>query len=247
MAARPRELRPDRSARDLYGAEVRRIRNTAGLSLARLAEILNYSKTHLGNIETADRMVPPGLSAQLDAALGTDGFFARLYPLVRREAFPDRYRRFMELEAQARDIAEYAAHTVPGLLQTEGYARALLRAGKPKVTDEQLAEKVAARLSRRDLLRGDAPPRHWVILDEAVIRRPIGGPGVMRAQLASLLTLIDTPDSTIQVLRFAHGEHALLGGSLILLELVDGLPVAYEESIDSGQLIEDVEAVQQRQ
>ncbi|WP_157875867.1 helix-turn-helix domain-containing protein, partial [Streptacidiphilus griseoplanus] len=118
MAARPRELKPGRSVRDFYGAEIRRLRTEAGLSLVQLAGILNYSKSHLGNIETADRVVPPDLSAKLDAAFGTGGHFGRLYPLACREAHPDKYRRFMELEAQAASVAEYAAHTVPGLLQT---------------------------------------------------------------------------------------------------------------------------------
>lgn len=175
---------------------------------ARLAEILNYSKTHLGNIETANRMVPPGLSARLDAALATDGLFTHLYPLVRREAFPDRYRRFMELEAQAREIAEYAAHTVPGLLQTEAYARALLRVGQPKATTEEFGEKVSARLSRQELLHTDSPPRLWAVLDEAVIRRPAGGPATMCEQLDFFLPLTDAQHITVQVLPYAHGEHS---------------------------------------
>src|SRR5262245_28570716 len=110
MAARPRELKPGRSARDFYGSEIRRLRTEAGLSLAHMAEVVNYSKTHLGNIETADRMVPPDLPAKLDAAFGTDGHFGRLYPLARREAHPDKYRRFMEVEAQATTMRKYMAH-----------------------------------------------------------------------------------------------------------------------------------------
>ncbi|MER5968608.1 helix-turn-helix transcriptional regulator [Streptomyces sp. NPDC002055] len=246
MPARQRELRPDRSARDLYGSELRRLRTEAGLSLARLAEILTYSKTHLGNIETADRMVPPQLSEKLDAALGTDGHFARLYPLVRREAFPNRYRRFMDLEAQARDIAEYAAHTVPGLLQTEAYARALLRAGNPEVSTDHLEEKLTARLARQERLRAEPPPRLWAILDEAVIRRPVGGTGTMCEQLAALLPRTDARHTTVQILPFSHGEHFCQGGALILLTLRDGAVLAYQEGIKSGQLIEDWEAVEER-
>lgn len=114
MGARPRALTPDRSARDLYGAEVRRLRTKANLSLAQLAEKLTYSKTHLGNFETAERMVPPGLSERLDAVLDTDGLFTRLYPHVRREGFRPRYRRYMELEERAEKIEEYATQSCPG-------------------------------------------------------------------------------------------------------------------------------------
>lgn len=247
MVARPRELKPARSARDFFGSEVRRARIAAGLSLAQLAQIVNYSKTHLGNIETADRMIPPDLPAKLDAAFGTDGQFGRLYPLARREAHPDKYRRFMEVEAQAMAIAEYAAHTVPGLLQTEAYARALLHFGIPDGTDEGLDEKVAARLSRQERLKADNPPHLWAVLDEVVLRRPIGGPEVMREQLAALLPLVDTATTKIQVLPFSHGAHFQLGCSLTIHTLPDRSALAYLEGSDSGQLVEEPAAVAERQ
>ncbi|WP_377268862.1 Scr1 family TA system antitoxin-like transcriptional regulator [Peterkaempfera sp. SMS 1(5)a] len=246
MAARPRELKPGRSARDFYGAEVRRLRTEAGLSLVQLAGVLNYSKSHLANIETADRVVPPDLSAKLDAAFGTGGHFVRLYPLARREAHPDKYRRFMELEAQASSVAEYAAHTVPGLLQTEEYARALLRFGTPDGCDDRLEEKVCARLGRQERLRGEEPPYLWAVLDEVVLRRPIGGPAVMRDQLAALLPLVDTATTKIQVLPFAHGAHFQLGCSLTLHTMPGGSRYAYLEGSDSGQLLEDPSAVAER-
>ncbi|MBA2951037.1 helix-turn-helix domain-containing protein [Streptomyces himalayensis] len=246
MAARPRELTPDRSVRDLFGAEVRRCREEAGMSLVRLAEVLNYSKTHLGNVETADRTVPPDLPAKLDAAFDTGGHFGRLYALARREAHPDKYRRYMDLEAQAVSILEYAGHVVPGLLQTKEYARALLRAGAPRATREEIEAKVAARLDRQACLLGEAPPRLSVVLEEAVILRPVGGPAVMHAQLGALLPLMDGPQTVIQVLPFDHGEHFLMGGMQILLELHDGTRIAYVEGGNSGQVIEEYEDVSER-
>lgn len=247
MVARPRELKPDRSARDFYGSEVRRFRTEAGLSLAQLAEIVNYSKTHLGNIETADRMVPPDLPAKLDAAFGTDGYFVRLYPLARREAHPDKYRRFMEVEAQATAMLKYAAQSVPGLMQTESYAHAILRAGHPDVTDEELDEKVAARMSRQELLSSDSAPHLWVVLDEGVLRRPVGGPLVMHEQMAALLQMVDTATTKIQVLPFAHGEHSQMGGSLTVFTLPDRSSVAYLEGSSFGQLVEDAALVDAHQ
>ncbi|GAA3372757.1 helix-turn-helix transcriptional regulator [Streptomyces sannanensis] len=246
MAARPRELTPDRSARHLYGAELRRHREAAGMSLARLAEVLNYSKTYLGNIETADRMTPRDLSPKLDAAFDTDGHFVRLYALAKREAHPDKYRRYMDLEAEAVDIRHYAGHLVPGVLQTEAYARALLRAGDPDASHEVIEEKVAARLGRQERLRGDQPPRLSVVMEEAVIRRPVGGPTGMREQLAALLSLMDTATTMIQILPFAHGPHGLLGGSQDLLLLRDGTRIAYSEGSNSGVVIEDHEDVDRR-
>ena len=238
MVARPRELRPDRSARDFYGSEIRRHRTEAGLTLAQLAAIVNYSKTHLGNIETADRMVPPDLPAKLDAAFGTDGHFARLYPLARREAHPDKYRRFMEVEARALTMKKYLAHTVPGLLQTADYAHAMLSVGLP-CSEAELENRLAARMERQALLTGPAAPRLWVVLDESVIRRPVGGPAVMRAQLARLLEAAKCPRITIQVLPFAHGEHHMMGGSLTILDLPDHSQFAYLEGPYDGELIDD--------
>ncbi|GAA0444766.1 helix-turn-helix transcriptional regulator [Streptomyces olivaceiscleroticus] len=246
MAAEPRELFPGRSARDFFGAELRRERLAARLSLAQLAEIVRYSKTHLGNVETADRSIPPGLPSALDAAFGTDGHFARLYELARREPHPGKYRGFMALEAQAATIEDYAAQTVPGLLQTEEYARALLRVDDNEATDEEIEEKVSARLSRQELLRAPCRPYFWAVLDEAVLRRPVGGRGTMHDQLAGLLPLMDTRYTTIQVLPFDHGEHALMNIPLILITLPNKLTVAYEETGYSGQLIDHEATVAKR-
>jgi transcriptional regulator with XRE-family HTH domain len=245
MVFQPQALTPDRSARHFYGSEVRRYRTNAKMSLAGLAEVVKYSKSQLGRIETADAMPQPGLSEALDAAFGTDGHFVRLYALARREAHRDKYRRRMELEAQARVIEEYSGHVVPGLVQTRDYAYALFRASNPGESEDRLEERVAARLGRQELLRTDPRPHLWIILDEAVTRRPVGTPAVMREQLAVLLPLVETPHTTIQALPDSHGEHALLGGSLTLLTLGGSLTVAYEEGITIGHLIEDPEAVSQ--
>ena len=105
---------------------------------------------------------------------------------------------------------------------------------------------VAARMSRQALLKADTPPEFSAILDEAVIRRAVGGPAVMRAQLAALLPLVETGTTMLQILPFSSGEHALMGGSLKLLTLDDGTVVAYEESIASGTLLEDDERVRVR-
>ncbi|MDI2128555.1 helix-turn-helix domain-containing protein [Yinghuangia seranimata] len=241
-----RELRPDRSARDLYGSELRRHRTGAGLTLARLAQILRYSKTHLGNIETADRMIPPDLSPKLDAAFGTDGYFVRLYGLARHEQHPGKYRRFMELEAQASRILQYSGHLFPGLLQTEAYARSSLHIGDPEADDDEIEQLVAIRLGRQERLRSECPPHLSVILDEAVLRRPLGGVSTIRRQLAALLPVMDTGRTMIQVLPFSHGGHGLLGGSMTALTLPDDTTVVYLEGIQSGQIVEESEEVTRR-
>ncbi|MFD5033233.1 Scr1 family TA system antitoxin-like transcriptional regulator [Streptomyces sp. NPDC058220] len=247
MARPARELTPDRSARDLFGAKMRNFRERAGLTLEGLAGVVLVSKSHLSRIETAEYMPPRELPAQLDAAFGTDGIFEELYGLARKEIHPDKYRRRMELEARARIIDHYAGQIVPGLVQTEDYARALFRVGNPRATADEIEEKVTARLSRQVLLVGPSASDVSIVLDEAVIRRSVGGPVVMRAQLARLVDLADTPTTTVQLLPFEHGEHALLGGgALELLTLDSGHPVAYEEGLTTGTLLEDAESVRTR-
>ncbi|MGK4580749.1 DUF5753 domain-containing protein [Kitasatospora sp. HPMI-4] len=207
------------------------------MTLEALAARVPVSRSHLARIETAASMPPPELPALLDAEFKTE-IFVGLYNIARREAHPDRYRRRMELEARARVIEEFSP-LVPGLVQTEDYARALFRVSNPRATDDEVDDKVNARMSRQSLLRSDAPPDLSVILDEAAIRRPIGGPAVMRAQLEVLVVLAEGATTLVQVLPFAHGEHALLGGSLTLLTLDDSSAVAYEESIGTGTLLEE--------
>ncbi|MEH6378615.1 helix-turn-helix transcriptional regulator [Streptomyces sp. KLMMK] len=248
MTRPARKLTPDRSSRHLFGADLRRHREAAGMTLAKLAEVVRYSRSHLARIETGGHEPPPDLPGRLDEAFGTGERFARLYVIARseREIHPDKYRRRMELETRAQAIDEYAGHLVPGLVQTEDYARALFRVCNPRGTSAEIEQRVSARMSRQSLLRTDTPPHMSMILDEAVIRRPVGGPAVMRAQLSRLTELVDNGTTVVQILPFAHGEHAFLGGESTLLTLDDGSTVAYEESSGSGTLLEDPVAVQAR-
>lgn len=244
MPARPRKLTPDRSARHLFGSEMRSLRDAQGMSLERLAAVVKYSRSALSRFETAESMIPPDLPGRLDAAFGTDGLFDKLYPLTRREIHPDQFRRRHELEACARRIETYTCQLVPGLAQTEDYARSLFEIYDPRATTEQVAELVTARMIRQSTIQeADPAPDVAFILDEAVIRRVYGGPEVMRAQLARLADMALTPTTVVQVLPFAHGGHALAGGSLALMTLDDGSQVAYEEAISTGTLIDDMDAI----
>ncbi|MBF6045556.1 transcriptional regulator [Streptomyces sp. NRRL B-1677] len=241
MPARPRPLTPDRSARHLFGAKMRAYRGS--MSLERLAEIVNFSKSHLARVETAESMPPPELPALLDAAFDTDGIFVELYQVARREIHPDPFRRRMEIEAKARVIADYTGQLMPGLAQTEEYARLLFRTFDPRATEAKVEDLVAARMSRQARLRDDDAPDYSVIIDEAVLRRGFGGPAVMRVQLARLIDLNETTNCVMQILPFSHGGHALMGGSLALFTLGDGTQVAWEEGHANGTLLEDFDSV----
>ncbi|MEW2068109.1 helix-turn-helix transcriptional regulator [Streptomyces sp. NPDC007346] len=242
MTFKPQPLTPYLSARHYFGSEQRRHREQAGLSLNQLAGIVNSSKSTLGRIETAELMPPPDIPDRLDIAFGTGKHFHGLYELARREIHPDQYKRYMDFEFRAEVIEQYGAQALPGLLQTEEYARELLRC-QEELSPEQVEERVTARMSRQGRLRSENPPFRWAIIDEAVLRRQVGSPDCMREQLASLLEQVDTPNSKVQVMPFSAGPHSLLGGALTLLTLPDGTSVAYEEGIQAGHLYEDPVAV----
>lgn len=237
-----KDLDPSASLAALIGAKVRKHRQRNGWTQRELGDKVGFVHNRIAQVELAtDPPTWPMLKA-LDEALEAEGDLTELWEhMVRenaREAFPDWVRRYMELESQATRICKYQAATVPGLLQTQAYARALLRAGRPR-DDAQLDERLAARLARQAILATDEPPILWVVLDEAVIRRPIGNSHVMQEQLSSLVDMAESPRNVIQVLPYEHGEHAALGGSLTLLSLPTRPDIAYLEGSHFGQLTED--------
>ncbi|WP_031106389.1 helix-turn-helix domain-containing protein [Streptomyces sp. NRRL S-146] len=224
----------------LFGARVRRLRTAAGLTQAELGDRTHVVSTRITQIERASGAKPTlELARALDAALGAEDLLVELWPYVYREAFPDWSRKFMEYAERAVAVRQYAAHVVPGLLQTEDYARAVLSLDALLDSEEQLEERLAARMGRQDRLSSPERPELWVVLDEAVLRRPIGGQAVMRKQLARLLDASVERHIAVQVLPFDQGGHEAMGGSLTILTLPDGSEMAYTEGADYGQLIEE--------
>ncbi|MGY1454052.1 helix-turn-helix domain-containing protein [Streptomyces sp. SS8] len=224
----------------LFGSRVRRLRVAAGLTQAELGEKAHVVASRITQVERASGARPTlELARTLDDALAADDLLVDLWPYVYRETFPDWSRRFIHLSERAVSIKQYAAHVVPGLLQTEDYARAVLSLDVLLKSREQLEERIAARLARQGRLRSSDCPDLWVVLDEAVLRRPIGDRSVMRDQLVRLLEAAQEFRITVQVLPFGQGGHEALGGSLTVLELPNGSEVAYKEGADFGQLIEE--------
>lgn len=224
----------------LFGSRVRRLRTAAGLTQAELGAAVHVVSTRITQIERASGARPTReLARALDAALVADELLVELWPYVYREAFPDWSRQFMAYSERAVVIRQYAAHVVPGLLQTEDYARAVLSLDALLDGDEQLQERLTARMGRQERLGSPDRPELCVVLDEAVLRRPIGGPDVMRKQLERLLDGAAERHITVQVLPFDQGGHEAMGGSLTILTLPNSSDVAYTEGSDYGQLIEE--------
>ncbi|MFD2691156.1 helix-turn-helix domain-containing protein [Streptomyces phyllanthi] len=124
-----------------------------------------------------------------------------------RDVLPDWFSAYVSLETEAAVIRLYEPQYVPGLLQTPDYAAALMRVGFPNETEEEIARRVSLRLRRQDLLAKPDAPAVWAILDETVLRRAVGGPEVMRAQIDRLIEVLGSPKVRIQIMRFAAGPH----------------------------------------
>jgi transcriptional regulator with XRE-family HTH domain len=124
-----------------------------------------------------------------------------------RDVLPDWFAAYLSLEQAALQIRAYEAEFVHGLLQTEAYARALLGAGNPHASAEATERRVALRMRRQELLSRPAPPRVWVVMDETVLRWPVGGPEVMRAQIDHLIAVNRLPHVTLQIMPFRNGPH----------------------------------------
>lgn len=236
----PRELDPSASVLDYFGSELRRLRIKAGLSQERLGEIVNYTGALVGLVEIAKRSPSRDFAERCDGALGGDGVLTRLWPLVSRSGLPGWFQDYAGLEARAVEIRTYQAQVVHGLLQTEDYARAVLRPARP----EDLDGLTDARMKRQEILTRDDPPRLWMVLDEAALRRGVGGRDVMRSQLRRLLDYRETPRVVVQVMPFGAGAHAGLNGSFTLLSFDDSPELAYSEGYGRGQILTEPSEVE---
>lgn len=239
----PKELDPSASLAALYGTKLRKLRGRAGLTQRQLGDRVPIAHSRIAQFELGNEVPPEDVNGRLDLILGAEGDLVDLWGHLRRTPYPDWARRYMALEQQAHKVAKYMAHTVPGLLQTQAYARALLSVARPSVGAE-LGRMLEARMRRQTVLTRETPPVLWAILDEAVLRRPVGDAATFREQLAHLLHMMaECEHVTVQVLPFEQGEHPLLGGSLTVLSLRNRPDVAYMESSHSGELVESPEAV----
>ncbi|MFI0258649.1 helix-turn-helix domain-containing protein [Streptomyces sp. NPDC017056] len=237
-------LDEEESAREVLARELRRLREVSGKTLSQLADEANYDRTYLNRLENGERLSRRDVMVALDHIYGTGKLLVGLWSLARRGAFLDRFKRFMQYEARAVVMHKYMM-AIPGLLQTEDYARAVLSAAPTPISANLLEDRVAARLGRQELLKRTPPPSVRIILDEAVLRRPLPDAKAWYGQLSHILEMARTPNVAIQVLPFSAGTHDLMGGSLTLLWMADGSAVAYLEGNKSGDLIEDMAEVNQ--
>ncbi|MFE4870227.1 Scr1 family TA system antitoxin-like transcriptional regulator [Streptomyces sp. NPDC056682] len=235
----PKDLDPSTSPRALLGAELRFAREKTGLTQDELGQPLFVSGSFIGQLESGTRRMHLEYARQIDQILGTEGFFSRNCVAAAKSKYPDHFAEAAEAEAVATTIREYAPLLIPGLLQTEAYARAVFRAYQPTAPEAVIDELVAARLERAQLLADPTTPLLWAVIDEAVLRREVGGRAVMAEALAHIAALGFRHRIIVQVLEFEAGAHAALHGSLKLMSFEDAPPLAYLQGLSTGRLQDD--------
>lgn len=223
-------LDPGASPLDYYGYELRRYREAAGLTQRQLGDIVNYTGSMVGQIETARKLPTQDFSERADAALGTGGALSRLVELVMRSQLPGWFRQVAELEARAVEVCTFQTHMIHGLLQTDAYARGVLGA----LDQTDLDDRTAVRLARQRIFEKAEPPVFWMVISEAALYQEIGGRETMRGQLAHLLGFENNPRINVQVLPFSAGAHAGLQGSFNLYRFASDPTIVYTEGYGSG-------------
>jgi transcriptional regulator with XRE-family HTH domain len=231
------------SALAMFSEELRRARARAGLTQDQLAEKVAYSPSLVAHVETGTRAPSADFAGRVDEVLDTDGLLSRLQPFVRSEAYPAWFRDWVEIEREARSLRWFEPLLIPGLLQTPGYARAVLEAANPASSEDEIDRLVSARMDRQSILTQEAPPLLWVIIDEGILSRPVGGAQVMREQIDRLLAAARQPKIMLQVVPVAAGAHAGLDGHFVIASFDGAADVAYLNNALAGQVVERVEQV----
>jgi transcriptional regulator with XRE-family HTH domain len=233
--------------RMLLGAQLRRVREAAGISAEKAGYEIRASRSKISRMETGR----VGFKVRdIEDLLTLYGVLdekqrAKVIALAGRsrepewwtqynDILPDWFETYLGLESAAKVIRSFEAQFVPGLFQTEDYARAVTRLGHQTAPDREIERRVGLRLARQNLL--SRPPRIWAVMDEAVLRRPIGGTAVMRAQLFRLAETARRPSVRLQVVPFARGGHTAASGSFSILRFAErDLPdVVYMEQLTSA-------------
>ncbi|QOC95214.1 helix-turn-helix domain-containing protein [Micromonospora craniellae] len=228
-----------------FAEELRLVRATADMSQTALAEALSYSAALVAKVETCERKPSLDFARRCDAVFGADGRFERIQRRLSRESVVPWFRDWAGIEAEATALRSFEPLCVPGLLQTEAYARALLSGGG-LFADDEVEQQVTTRLDRQAALTRDRPPLFTVVIDEYVLRRRIGGQEVMREQLRHLgKTGSVMPRVRIQVVPLAAGAYAGLGGPFVIATSANGDDVVYLEGQRHGQVVDRPDYVQQ--
>jgi len=245
--------------RILLGARLRSLREQQRITLEDAGRVIRASGSKMSRLETGRVGFKDRDVADLLTFYGVTDEQQRgsLRALARNanaqgwwqayaDVLPPWFEAYIAFEEAATSIRAYEVQFVPGLLQTEAYARAVTLLGHPNAPADEVDRRVGLRLARQALITRPQPPHVWAVLDEAVLRRPAGRPGVMRGQLKHLLEIAGRPNVTIQVIPFQYGGHAAAGGPFSILRFTEpDLPdLVYLEQLTSALYLDKLDTVE---
>ncbi|MFD7456203.1 MULTISPECIES: helix-turn-helix domain-containing protein [unclassified Streptomyces] len=220
----------------IYGDWLKQQREAAGLTQQELAEMAFMTRSHIAHIEAGRRVPSKEDARRLDMALNTGNVLSSFLPQDDDVSVAEYFERVRVLEQQATVIREFAVAYFPGILQTKRYARAVLGAAFPPVSEEECDRRVVTRLERARILEDPVTPVVWAVLDETVLRRPIGSADVMAEQIMHVVRLAEAGRIRAHVMPFGVGLHPLAKGMLTLMCFEDQPPLAYTEGHGMGKL-----------
>jgi transcriptional regulator with XRE-family HTH domain len=253
MAAARKGRDKDRDSLALFADELKAHRAARGWTQADVAAKTSYSESLVAQVEARFKAASPDLAKALDRAFSTPGFtedgggepgspgtFGRIVVRLRNLPFPASFRSFATYESEAVALNTYQHSLVPGLLQSEDYARAILET-RPNTTPEEVEEQLRGRLDRQAVLTRHDPPAPVLLalIDEGVLHRPVAPRAVMRSQLSHLVEMSRRPNVTIQVVPYEAGGHTGLLGAFSVAETGTRDAIVFVEDIADGRVFED--------
>ncbi|MFF3288409.1 Scr1 family TA system antitoxin-like transcriptional regulator [Streptomyces sp. NPDC003023] len=239
-----RSPRKNATAVRMVGRQLARFREAAGLTQRELAAEFNLGEETVASVEQGRRPLKPDLAQRFDDRLDTKGALSvALEHLPEVDLIPAWAEEYMDLERDAIALSWYDNQVVPGLLQTERYARGVFRSRVPAFNADEIEAQVAARVARQEILARTRPPTISFVMWEAILMDRLGGDEVYEEQVRHLRACAELPGVSLQVMPFGRTSHAGLDGPFTLLETLDHQLLGYTESQRGSQLISDPDEV----
>ncbi|MDV9170579.1 helix-turn-helix transcriptional regulator [Streptomyces sp. W16] len=221
------------------GRQLRLRREAAGMRVPDFAVVVGYGEDLVYKIEGGKRIPRPEYLDKAEEVLRADGLISAMKEDVARVRYPKTIRALAKLEAKAVELLSYGNHNLHGLLQTEEFARALLRTRRPSLAEGELEQAVAARMARQAIYQRSPAPELSFVLEEVTLRRPVGGKTVHRKQLERVLELAQLQSVKIQVMPMDRWDHPGIGGRIQVLKFGDGTAVGRMDDEFNGRPVSE--------
>ncbi|MFG2503817.1 helix-turn-helix transcriptional regulator [Streptomyces sp. NPDC048441] len=224
---------------EALGHQQKRWREAAGLRVAEFAEAIGYGEDLVRKVERGARIPRPEYLDKADQVLGAKGFISAMKEEMTKARYPKRVRELAKLEERAVELSLYSNHNIHGLLQTEDFARALLKTWRPTLSQDELERAVSARVGRQSIFDRSPAPELSFVQEEVTLRRPIGSKMVLRRQLERLLEVGQLQSIELQVMPTSCGNHPGTAGLIEVLKFGDGTGVGRSEGAFASRPVSD--------